>query len=245
MMEDVVSLDRLAVRERPAGLPIMHQDWNDLLFLHWPIDASLIRPLIPKPLEIDTFQGQAWVSVTPFNLTNLRLTPLPPVPGLDSFLELNVRTYVDHEGVPGVWFFSLDASKTIPVVAARLVFTLPYFKAEMSLEEEGGNFEFFSKRLVSPAAGFEARWSIGTRLGHAEPGSLAFFLVERYCLFAGKERDLTMTRIHHRPWILDEATHVTSRSTMFSVLKLPEPIEAPLPHFSRLQSVEVWAPERV
>src|SRR5687767_11115562 len=114
------SLDRLAMRARPEGSPVMHQNWENLLFLHWPIDPVAIRPLIPEGLEIDTFDGKAWIGITPFALTGLRVLSMPPIPGLDLFIELNVRTYVQYKGVPGIWFFSLDVSKLIPVLAARM-----------------------------------------------------------------------------------------------------------------------------
>src|SRR5881296_4376481 len=112
-MGTAVSLDRLAMRARPQGSPVMYQNWGNLLFLHWPIDPTSIRPLIPEELEIDTSDGKAWLGITPFAMTGVRFVALPPVPGLESFLELNVRTYVHFKGMPGIWFFSLDASKLI------------------------------------------------------------------------------------------------------------------------------------
>src|SRR5919197_218550 len=115
-METTHAIDRLAVRSKPPGTPVMHQTWQDLLFLHWPIDPIALRPLIPAALDIDTFEGQAWIGITPFALTDLRVTAMPPIPGLSSFDEVNVRTYVVHNGTPGIWFFSLDASKLIPAM---------------------------------------------------------------------------------------------------------------------------------
>jgi uncharacterized protein YqjF (DUF2071 family) len=179
-------------------------------------------------LDIDTFDGQAWIGITPFALTQLRLLSLPPIPGLDSFLELNVRTYVLHQGVPGVWFFSLDASKAIPAMAARILFSLPYFKAEMEFSDCGGQFQFASRRTVSPAADFKAAWRSGLRLRAPDLESLAFFLVERYCLFAAGAQGLSMTRIYHHPWILDEAVVTSYGSSMVTSLGIREPSAAPL-----------------
>src|ERR1041385_3822856 len=113
-MKQSGELDRLAMRSRPHGSPVMHQNWDNLLFLHWPIEPEALRPLVPAELQIDTFENQAWLSMSPFALTGLRMLSLPPIPGLNSFLELNVRTYVHRNGIPGIWFFSLDASKLIP-----------------------------------------------------------------------------------------------------------------------------------
>src|SRR5438270_5050495 len=119
-MIHTVELDRLAMRARPAGTPVMHQNWENLLFLHWAVDPDEIRPLVPAELELDLFADRAWIGVTPFRMTGVRLHSLPEVPGLNTFLELNVRTYVHHDGKSGIYFFSLDASKILPTIAARL-----------------------------------------------------------------------------------------------------------------------------
>ena len=119
----------------PTGPWIMSQSWHDLLFAHWPIDASHLRPLIPAALEIDKFQGEAWIGVVPFRMSGVRLRATPALPTLSAFPELNVRTYVTHGGKPGVWFFSLDAANAIAVSVARAWFHLPYFNARMTLRK--------------------------------------------------------------------------------------------------------------
>jgi uncharacterized protein YqjF (DUF2071 family) len=241
-MNTTSALDRLAMRARPDGQPAMRQNWENLLFLHWAVDPDLLRPLMPPDLELDTFDGKAWIGVTPFALTGLQLLSLPPVPGLDSFLEINVRTYVHYKGIPGLWFFSLDASKMIPALAARVLFALPYFQAEMKSSRSGESFRFDSKRAIEPAAHFHATWRTGLRLREPALHSLAFFLVERYCFFADVGDGFTMTRIYHSPWILEEATVSSLQSTMVGTLGLPEPSDAPLAHFSHSMHVEIWAP---
>src|SRR5688500_16938127 len=100
-MATTSGIDRLAMRAKPAGAHVMDQNWDHLVFLHWPIDPAIVRPLIPPQLEIDTFDGQAWIGITPFAVTHLRILSLPEVPGLDHFVELNVRTYVHFRGIPG------------------------------------------------------------------------------------------------------------------------------------------------
>jgi uncharacterized protein len=107
----------------------MAQSWYDLLFAHWPVDAAMLRPHIPAKLEIDTFDGRAWLGIVPFSMTGVRLRWTPPLPWLSAFPELNVRTYVTAQRKPGVWFFSLDAASALAVAAARLSFHLPYFRA--------------------------------------------------------------------------------------------------------------------
>src|SRR5438874_13576580 len=174
---------RLELRARPEGTPVMHQRWDDLLFLHWPCDPAALRALIPSVFEIDTFEGEAWIGITPFRVEDVRLGPLPPLPGLNAFNEINVRTYILHEGVPGIWFFSLDASMLAATVAARLFFMLPYFSAAIEFQQKTQQFSFRSERSGLSSARFRCSWKTGARLRDPDLESLAFFLVERYCYF--------------------------------------------------------------
>ena len=141
----------------PAGPWIMAQTWHDLLFAHWRIDAALLRPLIPAPLEIDTFQNEAWIGVVPFRMSGVRLRATPALPALSAFPELNVRTYVTYGGKPGVWFFSLDAANAIAVSVARAWFHLPYFNARMRCESRNGWIEYTSERTHRGAASAKLR----------------------------------------------------------------------------------------
>lgn len=244
-METQLQIDRLAMRGRPEGEPIIRQNWEDLLFLHWPIDPAELRPLIPPHLEIDTFDGKAWIGLTPFRLTGLRVSVLPQVPGLNVFEEMNVRTYVHHHGKPGIWFFSLDASKLVPALAARLFFALPYFPANIDFSNSGGRFSFLLNRTAGPNASFRADWRTGVRLRDPDVESLAFFLVERYCFFSVQETAVQMTRIYHHPWILDEAVVGSCESHMLQGLGLTEPTDPPIAHFSKFLDVEIWPPVNV
>jgi uncharacterized protein YqjF (DUF2071 family) len=250
MKEDKLSdLDRLAIRERPDGQPIMHQDWGKLLFMHWRISEEALRPLIPERLTIDKFDGSAWIAVTPFTMWDIRAFPpyLPPVPGLSSMHELNVRTYVHLNGVPGVWFFSLDANSSIAVMTARTFFHLPYFNAEMSLEEEGKSIVYSSRRTERDvsAARFDATWKTGETLPFTHPGSLEFFLTERYCLYSARKQKLYRCRIFHQPWPLQKATLTSFDSTMIESHGLPTPDGEPLLHYAEELSVDIWPLEEV
>ena len=115
----------------------MRQVWHDLLFTHWPVHPDELRPLVPAQLELDLYNRHAWVAVTPFHMSDVRMRALPPIPGMSAFPELNVRTYVKFGGVPGVFFFSLDAASRLAVIGARAAYFLPYFHAEMRAEIEG------------------------------------------------------------------------------------------------------------
>jgi len=236
-------MDRLTVRRRPDGPPIMHQNWGKLLFLHFSVPVSVLRPKIPGALEIDTYDGGAWVSITPFTMWGVRPVMLPAVPGLSDTHELNVRTYVHAEGVPGVWFFSLDASNAIAVLAARLGFHLPYYRAEMSLEETGETIGFASRRAKGEgeAANFQARWTRGREMPAPDPDSLEFFLVERYCLYAARAEKLYRAQIHHAPWSLRAATVEELTSTMGRANGIQLPDKPALAHAQGDPlAVEVW-----
>lgn len=211
---------------------MMYQSWDRLLFLHWPIAADLLRPLIPEPLCIDTFAGSAWIGLAPFTMRDIRPVCLPAVPGLSTSHELNVRTYVYLDRVPGVWFLSLEASNALAVMGARLAFHLPYFRARMRLEEQGQTVHMTSHRTHrgAPPADFDAVWTGGETLSHALPGSLEFFLTERYCLYAASRTRLYRARIFHPPWPLRRATLLSYASTILASHGLPAPSGEPLLH---------------
>jgi uncharacterized protein YqjF (DUF2071 family) len=239
-------IDRLSIRERPESIPIMHQNWGKLLFMHWPIEAGALRPLIPGQLTIDTFEGTAWIAIAPFTMWGVRPSFTPPVPFLSEFHETNVRTYVHLDGVPGVWFFSLDASSSLAVLGARTFYHLPYFNAEIELEEETGTIDYRLSRTDEPRAHLEASWTIGEPLPESEPGSLEFFLTERYCLYAAdSSHRIYRSRIHHAPWPLQQAELNSLDSTMIESQGLPTPAGEPLLHYAEALAVDIWPLEKV
>lgn len=221
----------------------MAQRWHDLLFAHWRVPAESLRPLIPKGLELDLFQGQAWLGVVPFRMTGVRPRLVPPLPWLSAFPELNVRTYVVAEGKPGVWFFSLDAGNPLAVKAARAWFRLPYYCARMNIREEGGRTLYSSVRTHKGAASAEFHGNyraVGEPFSAAQ-GTLEHFLTERYCLYTAKPQGrIYRGEIHHGPWPLQLAEAEIQHNTMTDALGIRLPQELPLLHFSRRQDVVVW-----
>jgi len=249
----------------------MHQNWGKLLFMHWAIDAKDLRPLIPAQLSIDTFEGKAWIGVVPFTMWGIRASFLPAIPGTSAFHELNVRTYVYFNGVPGVWFFSLDAVNSLAVWAARAFYHLPYFNAEMKLVQKANRIDYSSVRQDSmtygeffaadragyaanfdpdrfqllPRAELDIRWSIGQALRESVPGSLEFFLTERYCLYSFHRNQIYRSRILHEPWPLQSATVDSLRSTMIESLGIPQPHGQPLLHYAESIAVDIWPLRKV
>ncbi|HTH52188.1 MAG TPA: DUF2071 domain-containing protein [Pyrinomonadaceae bacterium] len=237
--------DRIAARRRPAGWPLMHQAWDKLLFLHWKIDIDVLRPLIPEPLEIDTYEGQAYVAITPLTLWNVRPVFVPPLPWLSSFHELNVRTYVYYDGVPGVWFFSLDANRSLPVWGARTFFHLPYFDANIEFKSKDGKHTFRQSRTTDERARFEATWTPRGDFYHAVPGSLAFFLIERYCLYTSHDNNVYRCRIDHEQWPLRCAELNHFSSDILEADGISTPVGDPIVHAAGPVHVDVWPLERI
>ena len=245
-MRKPTDVDRLNARHRPSGQPVMHQDWGKLLFMHWRIKENLLRPHVPASLEIDTYGDSAWIAITPFTMWDIRAFPpfVPPVPGLDSMHELNVRTYVHYNGVPGVWFFSLDANSRAAVLGARAFFHLPYYNAD--IDQKGKKkIKYRLKRRDEPLAEFKADWSVGERLPQSQPGSREFFLTERYLLYTEFEDELYRARIYHEPWELYEAELTNFGSTMLEAKQLIHPTTQPILHHAEQVSVDIWPLESV
>ncbi len=235
------------LEHRPWPLPsrswTMGQTWEDLLFAHWRVPAETLAPRLPAGLELDTFDGSAWLGVTPFKLTGLRLRGLPPLPGTASFLELNVRTYATAEGKPGIWFFSLDAANSVAVELARRMYKLPYHRARMTAGRRADWIAYDAVRADEPGRAFAGRYrALGEPRTDAK-SDLEAFLTERYCLYTTDERGaLVRAEIHHLPWPLQDAELELELNTMPPVA-LPD--EPPLCHFSRQLDVVVWPLERV
>jgi uncharacterized protein YqjF (DUF2071 family) len=219
----------------------MYQTWGKLLFMHWRIDEKQLRPLIPSQLQIDTFDGAAWIGVVPFTMWSIRASFLPPIPGTSAFHELNVRTYVYHRGVPSVWFLSLDAASRLAVWGARTFYHLPYFNAEMSLTQTGNTISYSSVRRDRRGAPAElqAKWSIDEPLPPTL-GSLEFFLTERYCLDTEHKGKLYRARIHHHPWPLRSAKLNSLNSSMIESHGLPTLEGEPLLHYCEALRVQIW-----
>jgi hypothetical protein len=226
----------------------MAQSWHDLLFAHWRVDAAELLPLIPTPLAIDTFEGQAWLGIVPFRMSGVRLRWTPPLPWLSAFLELNVRTYVTAQERPGVWFFSLDAANPVAVAVARKTFHLPYFTAHMRCEENQGLIHYRSERAHrgAPSALFQGRYKPVGNIFEPQRGTLEHFLTERYCLYAAASRKrLYRGEIHHPPWLLQPAHAEFDRNSMAEAAGLALPMQPPLLHFARRQDMVAWAPQRI
>ena len=240
---------------RPWPLPrtpwIMRQTWNDLLFAHWSLAAEQLRALVPAQLELDLFDGKAWVAVTPFHMTDVAPRGMPPVPVLSAFPELNVRTYVTYRGKPGVFFFSLDAFNPPAVWGARLAYHLPYFYARMFVDiADGGDqgkreIRYESTRFRAPHAEFKGVYRPTSVAAESMPRTVENFLTERYRLYTVHNGSVYGADIHHVPWKLQTAEATIARNTMAAAAGITLPEEKPLLHFSKRMRVLVWPIRRM
>lgn len=243
-------IDRMSPTNRPLQTVVMRQNWWDLLFLHWPVSPDVLRPVVPQKLELDLFEGAAYVGLVPFTMTGVRPTGLPAVWGVSSFHETNVRTYVHYRGRdPGVWFFSLDAANSIAVRLARSLFHLPYHRASMFLEHQPtqepnqpatilyAGVRAWPKPL--PASYAIRATPIGA-VGPAQSGTLEHFLVERYILYALHNTRLYKGSVHHTPYPVQSATLHSLDETLLAAAGIERPRISPLAHFAAGVKVEVF-----
>ncbi|HEX5241757.1 MAG TPA: DUF2071 domain-containing protein [Tepidisphaeraceae bacterium] len=226
----------------------MFMRWHELLFMHWPVAAGQVRSLLPKELELDLFDGSAWIGVVPFRMSGIRARGLPPIPGTSAFPELNVRTYVTVGGKPGVWFFSLDATNRLAVRAARWGFFLPYFDAHMHVGRTGSRIEYSctrTHRKASPAK-FDAEYGPAGEVFEPRSGTLDHFLTARYCLYAMRpDRGVHRCDISHMPWPLQRATAHIHGNTMAAAAGIELPRTEPLLHYAHQLDVVAWTADAV
>ena len=240
------------VAHRPWPLPtrpwVMYQRWRDLLFAHWSLPPDRVRPLVPRELELDTFDGKAWVGVIPFWMSHVRFRGLPPVPTARTFPELNVRTYVrapPEPDKPGVYFFSLDAASLLTVLGARAGAGLPYFWAEMRANVSETDVEYLSLRRQGPKqAQLIARYRA---TGEISPnkGELERFVTERYCLYTVHGGKVHRIQIHHLPWPLQPAEAEFDVNSMAKANGLKLPAEKPMLQFAKFLEVYIYGPETI
>lgn len=238
----------LCTDHRPWPLPpsrwTWRQNWYDLLFAHWPIAVSTVRHLVPPALTIQEFGGTSWIGVVPFRMTGVMRRPFPDLPWISAFPELNVRLYVEHDGKPGVWFLSLDATNPLAVWAARRFFCLPYYRSRIVLTSDVDGYRFNAERLKSPVR-FEAVYQPVSDPYTATRGSIEEFLAERYCLYAADGNgQLYRADVHHAPWPLQRADATVDAKLLLASHGLSLDGK-PLLHFSKGVDTVVWPLARI
>lgn len=212
MYENILTATAHRRTNLPDGPWIMSQRWDAMLFLHCPVQADKIHQFLPPGLELDTFEGQAWVTVLPFRVTDMHIRNLPSFPYLYAYLELNVRTYVRYGDTPGIFFFSLDADKLLNVLGARLT-SLPYYYASMRMDKEKEAFHYASRRRGKSTVHFEGTYRAASEAYCPLKGTIDHWLLERYYAWTPIKKNLIEIGIHHTPWEVQDANaHVQTVS---------------------------------
>jgi uncharacterized protein YqjF (DUF2071 family) len=227
--------------EERVTCPVARQEWRTMTFVHWRYDPSALRPLVPEPFEPDTWEGEAWVSLTPFEMANFRLGPAPAALGM-TFPETNLRTYVrDEDGRDGLWFLSLEADNLLTVVGANTLYGVPYRWAEMSVEE-APTVRYVSHRRVGAPVGHDIVVRPGEPCGDAVT-DLDHWLTGRWRAHTRIAGRPTTVPVEHEPWPLWNATLVGIEESLLAASGLPQPADAPLVHYSPgVSDVRLGAP---
>jgi uncharacterized protein YqjF (DUF2071 family) len=253
-MAEVEIAERVAATMEPGQTVLLHQNWHHLLFLHWEVPAAELQKLIPPQLTIDTFDGKAYIGLIPFTMTGVRPILTPPLPWISEFHEVNVRTYVHHNGrEPGVWFFSLDASSPIAVAAARAAYKLAYFHSQIEFATSKHplpEIAFTSKRDdprgAMPANGQFRYQPLEGAVANASPGTIEYFLLERYVLYSRDEdHNLYRARVYHQPYPVQRVDVLQLDETLIWAAGIKRAETVPLRHYAREVNVKVYPLERV
>lgn len=240
-------------KDRPWPTPdrpwVMQMRWVDLLFAHWAVDAAVVRCLIPERLELDLFEGRAYVGVVPFRMDGVKLRGVPAVPGLHSFPEINLRTYVNFGGKPGVWFFSLDAGQRLAVRAARRFFHLAYFDARFDIAVAGNgevNYSSVRTHRGMPNANFTGTYRPVGDPFRSSNGTVDSWLTDRYCLYAADAAGgLYRGDIDHQSWPLQHAEADVRVNTLGDWLGIELKGPPQILHFAKSLDVRAWLVERI
>lgn len=229
----------------PVSRAVMTNRWRWLTYLHWPYDPAVVQALLPEGLRVDTHDGRAWVGLIPFHM-EVAFPGLPLVPYLSTFPETNVRTYVvGPDGEPGVWFFSLDASRLPAVLVARGWFGLAYRWAAMRIEREGRRVRYTSVRREGPRASSSVEVEVGDPVSAGEMTDLDHFLASRWRLYSVGHRGLVLGRIDHAPWTLRSAELIEVRQDLVEAAGLPSPDGAPIVRYAPGVGVRIAPPIRL
>jgi uncharacterized protein YqjF (DUF2071 family) len=227
----------------PVKRAVMVQQWQDLAYIHWRYPIEEIQALLPAGVEVDSFDGSAWVGLIPFSMRNIGLPRLPAVPYFGSFPEVNVRTYVRRNGVPGVWFFSLDVNRFLPALVARVSYFLPYCWGKASNKRTNTTLETEVRRRWPSRASTSIRVSIGDPI--ESPDDLSVFLSARWGLYSrGIGKGVRYAPVDHERWPLWTATLESLNDTLLIAAGLSAPVGDPHVMFSPGVSVRIGLPRR-
>jgi uncharacterized protein len=184
--------------------PLFDCDWMRALFIHYEVDAAGLQREVPY--ELDLHRGRAYVSLVAFEMVNLRLRSGRPWSGvvtapIATHGFLNVRTYVRHNGEPGIYFLTEWLPNRLSVLLGPLTFGLPYRFGQLDYRHDhdrgmlDGNVSASGLHLS-----WTSRLDLPLKLQRSAPGSLDEFLLERYIAFTSGGMRKMSFRVWHLPW---------------------------------------------
>ena len=244
-MGENTNLNKWDYRHRKWQLPslpwIMKQTWNDLLYAHYPIKLEALQKLVPNMFPLDSYNGMGWIGVIPFHITGIRIRGLLPIPGMNRFPELNVRTYVTLDGKPGIYFFSLDAAHFLAANSAKLFYHLPYRHADILVKKTGATIDYESRRKSKEATQLKCTYKPISQPFLAAKGSFEEWMAERYCIYTlNKKGRLFRCDVLHSPWLLQQAEAKFYHNTILSKQGIYVDSDKPILHFSKRKEVRIW-----
>jgi hypothetical protein len=244
ILDAVARQARVAADAAHRPWPLPRSPWaqaqtrRDILLAHWRVPIDVLARLLPVEVAADTFDGEAWLNVSAYRVTGLRVRGLPPLPGLSTFPQLEVSTPVTVDGYPGLWLFQIETAKQIVVEASKRTHRFPAYRARISTGRDAVGFHFDATRdgleLDAVYAGRGSEFSPG-------PGTVEHFLTERYALYTADGGRLYRAQVHHAPWLLQGAAGEVRSATL-----APLPIEGePYLLYSTAQDILLWALEEL
>lgn len=225
----------------PTGKWAYYQEWNRVLFMHWKVPAHELQALLPPGVELDLYDNQAWISLVPFTMNEIRPRRIPAFAPISNFHEINVRTYVTCNNKPGIYFLNIEASKYLSTRIARYLSGLPYEQAQMDRKFTHVGFGYGS---VNKRKGFELSASFDVGEPIEDKTALDLWLTERYCLYLNAKEILYRYDVHHRPWPL-RRTDVYSLKINYRIGNINLTTPPDLAHYSEGVQVIAWKREKV
>lgn len=240
-------MDTSWISRRRRPLPdkswIMTQTWRHLLFAHWPVPVAAIRPLVPPSLDVDTYDGNAWLGILPLRVEGARPRVLPALPFLSSFPQINVRTYVVSGETQGVYFFSLEAASLPAVIGAGILFRLPFRLARISLQAGERRVYCYSRRSLGGGdfATFGARYRPVSDPFEPQGGTFEEWFADRYRLYTvAADGRLFRSEINHAPWAMQHAEADIEENTLPEAIGLSTPPVQPALHYAHWMEAYIW-----
>jgi uncharacterized protein len=232
--------------EHRVRVPVVRQEWRTMTFIHWSYAPEVIRPLLPDDLEVDVRDGRAWVSLTPFVLTDQRPGVVPSLGGWSTFPETNLRTYaIGPDGRDGLHFLDLEAGSAITARSLRTMLDLPYHHARMDVTREPVLRYRSSRQSPSGLVGHDIEVQVGRPIPVGADDSLDHWLAGRWRAFGRVLGRRIVTPVRHEPWLLHEAVLIRYEQDLLAAAGLPQPAETPLVRYSPGVSVAIGAPRAV